>query len=230
MTRSPEFFSPPRLRSLLLIAIRPRNSTIRCLLLYFPTTPALPFTMVAPVPAQITTLRLRRRATAPRRSLLLPAHPLTPSLFCRPARNGAFVFILLQIPFPATPFFSHPCKTPGVVTSLLPCICTRHRSRVTSHAVSYSCRLFVVAKNANSFGINQIQTLSRKHPGWGIPTQTLPLESAIYKLFLALLRNLCVGSAHSESPRYRLPSILPVLCFHTLTNCFSRNPFVLIFI
>src|SRR6266436_3481324 len=26
-----------------------------------------------------------------------------------------FVFILLQIPFPATPFFSHPCKSPGGV-------------------------------------------------------------------------------------------------------------------
>jgi hypothetical protein len=203
VTRSPEFFSQACRRSLLLIAVRPRNSAIRCLLLYFSKPPALPFTMVAPVPAQITTLRLC-------------SHTLT-----NPFSRNPFLF---------TSFFSHPCKTPGVVTSLLPCICTSHESRVTSHAVSYSCGLFVVAKNVNSFVINQIQTLSRKHPGWGIPTRTLPLESATYKLFLALLRILRVGSAHSASPQYRLPSILPALCFHTLTNCFSRNPFVLIFI
>src|SRR6266481_136228 len=29
-----------------------------------------------------------------------------------------FVFILLQIPFPASPFFSHPCKSPGGVPSV----------------------------------------------------------------------------------------------------------------
>lgn len=32
----------------------------------------------------------------------------------------------------------------------------------------YSCRLFVAPQNVNSFGINQIQTLSAKYRGWGI--------------------------------------------------------------
>jgi len=180
--------SSARPRSLLLIAVRPRNFAIRCLLLYFPNTPALPFTMVAPVPAQITALRLHPYA-APRRFPLrsqfshiqtlrpsdahtrtkqLPSHSRRKSLrvillqpLCRRQKSyllwnqanprsfaktpgwgylarvsaisaltlrslrlgviiypricPSFVFILLQIPFPATLLFSHPCKTPGGV-------------------------------------------------------------------------------------------------------------------
>ncbi len=33
----------------------------------------------------------------------------------------------------------------------------------------YCCKLFVVAKKLNLFIIKQIQTLSAKHPGWGMP-------------------------------------------------------------
>ncbi len=73
-----------RYHSLLLIAIRPRKSTIRCLLLYFPNTPALPFTMVAPVPAQITKLRPCLHAAAPRRALLTTYHS-PPTLFLPPS-------------------------------------------------------------------------------------------------------------------------------------------------
>jgi hypothetical protein len=40
-------------------------------------------------------------------------------------------------------------------------------SRNVNHAVSYSCGLFVAAKNVNSFAIKQIRTLLQKHPGWG---------------------------------------------------------------
>jgi len=67
----PEFFSSACCRLLLLIAVRPRNSTIRCFLLYFSRTPALPFPMVAPVPAQIPNLRPRSPA-APLRRRALP--------------------------------------------------------------------------------------------------------------------------------------------------------------
>ncbi len=81
--------SSARRCSLLLIAVRPRNSTIRCLLLYFPNTPALPFTMVAPVPAQITTLRLHPRAAAPRRPLLTTHHSLR-TLFLLPVATGVY--------------------------------------------------------------------------------------------------------------------------------------------
>ena len=36
-------------------------------------------------------------------------------------------------------------------------------------AFSYYCKLFVVAKKVNPFGIKQIQTLSTKYRGWGCP-------------------------------------------------------------
>ncbi len=39
-----------------------------------------------------------------------------------------------------------------------------------------------------------------------------------------------VPSCFLQPVCFRVPSILPALCFHTLTNCFFRNPFVLIFI
>jgi hypothetical protein len=48
------------------------------------------------------------------------------------------------------------------------------RSRDVSHAVSYSCSLFVIPKKVNSFAINKIQTLFAKcrGTGWGIPNAT----------------------------------------------------------
>jgi hypothetical protein len=36
---------------------------------------------------------------------------------------------------------------------------------------THCCRLFVVTKKLNPFAINQIRTLSAKHPGWGLPMQ-----------------------------------------------------------
>ncbi len=92
--RCREFFSSACRRSLLLIAVRPQNFTIRCVLLYFSRTPALPFPMVAPVPAQIPKLGPRlpasRRRSLPL-SLLSTHYPLCSSaqLLC---------------------FLSHPCK------------------------------------------------------------------------------------------------------------------------
>src|SRR6266404_4324268 len=90
-----------RYRSLLLIAVRPRNSTIRCFLLYFSRTPALPFPMVAPVPAQIPNLRPRSPA-APlrRRSLpLLATHYPLSTLFL-----SALCFHILTNCFSRNPF------------------------------------------------------------------------------------------------------------------------------
>ena len=40
-------------------------------------------------------------------------------------------------------------------------------------SLSYSSKLFVVAKKLNSFAIKQIQTLSQKHPGWGYAADSL---------------------------------------------------------
>ncbi len=40
---------------------------------------------------------------------------------------------------------------------------------VANPMFSVFCGLFVSSKKVNSFGIKQIQTLFRKHPGWGVP-------------------------------------------------------------
>jgi hypothetical protein len=98
--------------------------------------------------------------------------------------SSPFIFILLRIPFPTTPLFSHPYKTPGV-WGLFPFgfsritghesqvtharFFTSHRPRVTSHAFSSACRLFGIPKKVNSFAIKQIQPLFAKHPGYGVP-------------------------------------------------------------
>jgi hypothetical protein len=148
--------------------------------------------MVARVPAQITTLRLHLHAAAPRRSLLLPSHPLTPCLFVALPEMGSFVFILLQIPFPATPFFSHPCKTPGV--GHLSASLHLHESRVTSHKsrrfilLPPLCRLFALFSAFVSFVFNRLQPLFRKHPGWG------------YLYAPPFLRSLCALCASATNP------------------------------
>jgi len=93
----------------------------------------------------------------------------------------------------------------------------------------YSCSLFVTPKKVNSFGIKQIQPLFAKHPGCGGTHARLAFRiSHPHPL-------LCADSALSASLRYPLPAFAPSrhsslatfrpLCFHNLTNCFSRNPF-----
>ena len=96
-------------------------------------------------------------------------------------RHCSFVFITLQIPFPATPLFSHPYKTPGVsplrhspfmpspplcplclcgkphVLSSLPPLCRSWRS--FSHSLplfSIACRLFL--QNTGGWGIPILST------------------------------------------------------------------------
>jgi hypothetical protein len=74
-----------------------------------------------------------------------------------------------------------------------------------SPLLRYSCKLFVALPNAKSFAINQFRTLYAKYRGWGY---------------------LSDSSALSASQRYHLPVFFPPLCFHNLTNPFSRKPFV----
>jgi len=121
-----EFFSgtlsSARPRSLHLIAVRPRNSTIRCLLLYFSNTPALPFTMVARVPAQVSTPRLRLTPAARRRSLPLETashsqHTLFLAPLCFHILTNCFSrnpFVLTTIPIVrgcvVQTFDLHACK------------------------------------------------------------------------------------------------------------------------
>src|SRR5258708_10785606 len=51
---------------------------------------------------------------------LVPSFPRNPVCFRNPSIYCSIVFILLQTPFPATPFVSHPYKTPGVSPSGMP--------------------------------------------------------------------------------------------------------------
>jgi len=81
---------------------------------------------------------------------------------------------------------------------------TGRQSRTTSHAVSYSSELFVAPKKINSFAIKQIQTLSSRHPGYGVPLRH-PSVLCASALFL------------------RLDFL--TLCFHNLPNPFSCNSF-----
>lgn len=81
-----------------------------------------------------------------------------------------FVFMVLQIPFPPTPFFAHPYKTPGVLPPsvlfqdffhfrVLP-------ASVVSPFFSSTCGLLRFVKKVNSFAIEQIPALFAKHRGW----------------------------------------------------------------
>jgi hypothetical protein len=92
---------------------------------------------------------------------------LTVSPFRRPFPPPLNVFSRIV---PVLPFTTH---RPAPI---------RSGSRITSHVVSYSCKLFVAAKNLNSFIIRQIHTLYAKHPGWGVPRKGRPAESTTYKL------------------------------------------------
>jgi hypothetical protein len=99
---------PAGRRSLLLIAIRPRNSAIRCFLLYFQQTPALPFPMVAPVPAQISKLPCRKLSGPTRRSCpnSRPVNPLQP--LCRYSVAPVLYFQQLAASFHKTPGWGVP--------------------------------------------------------------------------------------------------------------------------
>jgi hypothetical protein len=75
----------------------------------------------------------------------------------------------------------------------------------------YSCGLFGHAKKLNSFAINQIHTLSTKHPEYGVP--------------LRHLRALRVSLPRASKGALSLLVDFLTLRFHNLTNPFSSNPF-----
>jgi hypothetical protein len=88
-----------------------RNSAIQCFLVYFQVEPALPFPMVAPVPAQISQLRSRPSAAARARSLPLLTTPLTTySVIC-----------ITWLPFSETSaYFPSPRGCTVYYTSIIP--------------------------------------------------------------------------------------------------------------
>jgi hypothetical protein len=159
MTRTPEFLSQACSRSLLLIAVHPRNSAIRCLLLYFSKPPALPFTMVAPVPARITKLRPRPLAATSRHAQLT-AHPLFTCVICPAWRQ----YLSRSQQFPE--YFPSPRG------------CTLHHSRrqtfrppgMPSLLFALTCRLFAFSSHSflHSFPLFSIVcSLFSENTGWG---------------------------------------------------------------
>src|SRR5229473_1334469 len=134
--------------------------------------------MVALVPAQISKLCPRLHDAARRRFLPLPTthHSLptlllSPLCFHTPLPRSARV----QIHFPATPFFSHPYKTPGSVGSRTQssprlslcalCLCGKS---IFFKSLRPLCRLFSRFSALVSFVFNGLQPLFPKHPG-GVP-------------------------------------------------------------
>ena len=155
-----------RYHSLLVIAIRLRNSTIHCLLLYFSNTPALPFPMVAPVPAQIAKLRFPLHAAARRRPLLTTHHSL-PTLFSLPSSASRGVNISLVL----SSFRILPVAT-GVHHSSFPTSdfqTSRHAKSFVCIGLLPLCRLLALFSAFASFVFNRLEPLFTKHPGWGLP-------------------------------------------------------------
>src|SRR5882762_9651332 len=174
----PEFFSSACCRLLLLIAVRPRNSTIRCFLLYFSRTPALPFPMVAPVPAQIPNLRPRSPA-APLRRRSLPLLATHYALFVSPLFSYSYELLFPQLLY----FVNHPHgPRVGVQTSnlspnsvpprrCLPRPCRGGKSIVFRRLLPLF-RLFALFSALPPFVFNRLQPLFAKYRGWGIPNAT----------------------------------------------------------
>jgi hypothetical protein len=67
----------------------------------------------------------------------------------------------------------------------------------------YSCKLLVALAKVKSFAIKQIRTLCAKYRGWGV---SVPFDVRTFKTFR------------------RSDAFLSALCFHDVTNPFSRLP------
>src|SRR6266849_1708367 len=112
-------------------------------------------------------------------------------------------------------------------------------------SLSYSCSLLCASPKVNSHQINSLQPLLQNTGGYLSTALSVALlrKNALQQvLCLPRLRTPCRVSpylaTHTQTPGMgvsRLPptsasvlatSILFALCFHILTNCVSRNPFL----
>src|SRR5258708_7483915 len=103
-------------------------------------------------------------------------------------------------------FLSH---TPGESVEIgyfcfLLSICNTRTQALIAQCVAHSYSLLSLFSARPPFIFNSLRTLLPKHPGWGY---------------------LCDSSAPSAPERYHLFWFLSPLCFHALTNPFSRNSF-----
>jgi hypothetical protein len=83
--------------------------------------------------------------------------------FLRPFR-----FIDLQIPFPATPFFLHACKTLGGVTLCAPNSVPFCVELLCFEQIAHSLSLFALFFSLPRFVFNHLRALFAKHPGGGV--------------------------------------------------------------
>jgi len=100
-------------------------------------------------------------------------------------------------------------------------------------SLSYSSKLFVVVKKLNSFAINQIRTLSQKHPEWGAVCTGVALSTAHDSLpaFSSLLFSRAYKplpphhrfASHAFSRTYK-SLFSQILSFHINTNCPGVTP------
>jgi len=136
------------------------------------------------------------------------------------------------------PFRMHTYKnTGGGVSppSSVPC-----RVSVVNPLLSSVCSLFALFLRPPSFLFSNLEPLSAKHPsGVGVPQHLRsdlrsPVTCATWRLYPLCRQSIAHTSRHRGGvlplTRFRFlcgraGSNCLALCFHILTNCFSRNPF-----
>ena len=124
--------------------------------------------MVAPVPAQISTLRPRLSATARRRPLLTTHYPLCePSDFLHLRRRMGHVATVSLLFSASSAHFPAPreCASKAFATTNLQAF--KHTNSFVCIDLAPLCRLFASFFAFVSFVFNCLQPLFQKHPGWG---------------------------------------------------------------
>jgi hypothetical protein len=130
-------------------------------------------------------------------------------------------FHVLTNPFSRNPFLFTSIQNPrgcGVESpETVPLFLCALSASVENPFFSHSCKLFVVAKKVNSFGIKQIHTLLQKHPGVAYSQKPPRLSQYAW-----CLRGKSIPFKH-------LPPLCPlspplVLCFQPFAASFPKTP------
>ena len=138
---------------------------------------------------------------------------------CQPSSLG---HLLLNRPFDLTQKSLDKLYTYMILYAMLARQITLPRPFPTklTPLLRYSCRLFVVLKKVNPFGIKQIRTLLAKYRGWGYPRTPRfqnqpPAPSSLHQLHA-----LCVSATRHSSlaTRHFLLSPFRINTFRTVTK------------
>src|SRR5260370_28323573 len=120
---------------------------------------------------------------------------------------------------PSPPTTHYPPRTTHSPVRLF----TGHRSRVTSHAFSCACGLFVAPKKVNPFAIKQIQPLFAKTPGWGaLCDLRAPISApSVFRFFLHLT---CSQQLTDSLSLFALFPALVFFVFNSIQTLFAKHP------